>query len=119
MQEAPPNACRDRDVCATEMQDALGCLEGRWKMMILAQLFSAPVLRFSEFQRAIPKVSQKMLIQQLRDLEQNGIVTRTVYPQVPPKVEYRLTDLGRALGPVFHALVDWSDLRSAQKKAAR
>jgi DNA-binding HxlR family transcriptional regulator len=80
MQEAPPNGCRHRDLCATEMQDALGCLEGRWKMMILSQLFSAPVLRFSDFQRAIPKVSQKMLIQQLRDLEQNGIVTRPVYP---------------------------------------
>jgi DNA-binding HxlR family transcriptional regulator len=101
------------------MQDALNCLEGRWKMMILSQLFAARVLCFSDFQRAIPKVSQKMLTQQLRDLEQNGIVTRTVYPQVPPKVEYGLTDLGRALGPVFLALLDWSDLRSAQRETSR
>jgi DNA-binding HxlR family transcriptional regulator len=86
------------------MQDALNCLEGRRKMMMLSQLFSEPVLRFSDFQPAIPKAYQKMLIQQLRDLEQNGIVTRTVYPQVPPKVEYGLTDLGRALGPVFLGL---------------
>jgi DNA-binding HxlR family transcriptional regulator len=116
MQEATPNACRHRDLCAAGMQDALSCLKGRWKMKIPSQLFSEPVLRFTDFQRAIPKVSQKMLIQQLRDLEQNDIVTRTVYPQVPPKVEYGLTDLGRALGPVFHALLDWSDLRSAQKE---
>jgi DNA-binding HxlR family transcriptional regulator len=60
-----------------------------------------------------------MLIQQLRDLEQNGIVTRTVYPQVPPKVEYGLTDLERALGPVFLALLAWSDLRSAQRETSR
>jgi DNA-binding HxlR family transcriptional regulator len=102
-----------RDLCAASMQEALSCLEGRWKLMILAQLFSAPLLRFSDLQRAIPKVSQKMLIQQLRDLEGNGIVSRTVYAQVPPKVEYRLTDLGRALAPVFLALLDWAELRTA------
>lgn len=103
---------RHRDLCATEMQSAIGCLEGRWKMMILSQLFAGASLRFSDLQRAIPKVSQKMLIQQLRDLEREGIITRTVHPQVPPKVEYGLTDLGRALAPVFLALLDWAELRS-------
>jgi DNA-binding HxlR family transcriptional regulator len=58
-----------------------------------------------------------MLIQQLRDLEQNGIISRTVHAQVPPKVEYGLTDLGRALAPVFLALLDWAELRSAAVKA--
>jgi DNA-binding HxlR family transcriptional regulator len=99
---------RHRDICAVEMQDALRCLEGRWKMMILSHLFAGPVLRFSDLQRAIPGVSQKMLIQQLRDLEQHSIVSRTVYPQVPPKVEYSLTELGKALAPVFVALLDLS-----------
>jgi DNA-binding HxlR family transcriptional regulator len=100
------------------MQDALRCLEGRWKMMILSQLFSDPVLRFSDLKRAIPAVSQKMLIQQLRDLEAHGILSRTVHPQVPPKVEYRLTDLGQALAPVFLALLDWADLRAAAESKA-
>jgi DNA-binding HxlR family transcriptional regulator len=104
---------RHAEPCAADMQDALRCLEGRWKMMILSHLFAGPLMRFSELQRAIPKVSQKMLIQQLRDLERHGIVSRLVHPQVPPKVEYGLTDLGRALGPVFLALLDWADLRTA------
>jgi DNA-binding HxlR family transcriptional regulator len=115
MQKLKP-ACggRERELCATAMQEALKCLEGRWKMMILSQLFGAPVMRFSELRRAIPVVSQKMLIQQLRELEAHGILSRTVHAQVPPKVEYRLTDLGEALGPVFSALLDWADLRAAK-----
>jgi DNA-binding HxlR family transcriptional regulator len=98
------------------MQTALRCLEGRWKMMILAHLFTEPIMRFSELQRAIPGVSQKMLIQQLRELERHEILRREVHPEVPPKVEYSLTDIGKALGPVFRALLDWATLRA---KAAR
>lgn len=82
-------------------------------MMILVHLFSESVMRFSDLERAIAEVSQKMLIQQLRSLELNGVISRTVYPQVPPKVEYELTKSGRALGPVFLALLDWADLRGA------
>ena len=70
-----------------------------------------PIKRFSELERAIPNVSQKMLIQQLRCLERDGIVQRTIHPQVPPKVEYQLTNLGEALRPTFRALIDWADLR--------
>ena len=93
------------------MQDAVNVIEGRWKMMILAHLFGETVMRFSDLQRAIPDVSQKMLIQQLRGLEQDGVISRTVYPEVPPKVEYRLTDIGQGLGPVFLALLEWAELR--------
>jgi DNA-binding HxlR family transcriptional regulator len=117
MESRPNCQGRHRELCATAMQDALRCLEGRWKMMILSQLFSDPVLRFSDLKRAIPAVSQKMLIQQLRDLEAHGILSRTVHPQVPPKVEYRLTTLGQALAPVFLALLDWADLKAAESKA--
>ncbi len=80
-------------------------------MMILFHLFDKETLRFSELERAIPLASQKMLIQQLRDLERNGIVMRTIYPQVPPRVEYSLTDLGQALRPALHELVQWANLR--------
>ena len=83
-------------------------LEGRWKLVILFHLFGGKVLRFSELERAIPGVSQKMLIQQLRQLEADGIVVRTIYPQVPPKVEYRLTPWGQSLCPALDALLGWA-----------
>ena len=67
---------------------------------------------FSELERAIPAVSQKVLTQQLRQLERDGIVRRVVYPQVPPKVEYALTDWGQALCPVLDALLKWSATRA-------
>lgn len=86
-------------------------LEGRWKMMIIFHLFDRGTLRFSELERAIPAVSQKMLIQQLRELERDGIVARTVYPQVPPKVEYTLTQWGQAMCPALDALLEWAAMR--------
>jgi DNA-binding HxlR family transcriptional regulator len=97
--------------CVEDVQDAIAVLEGRWKMLIVAHLYGAPVLRFSELQRAIPQISQKMLIQQLRGLEADGVVMRTIHPQVPPRVEYELTEVGQGLGPVFLALLDWAELR--------
>ncbi len=97
--------------CVEDVEDAISILEGRWKMLIVAHLYGEPVLRFSELRRAIPQVSQKMLIQQLRGLEGDGVVMRTIHAQVPPKVEYELTELGRGLGPVFLALLDWAQLR--------
>jgi DNA-binding HxlR family transcriptional regulator len=95
------------EMAATGIETALSMLEGRWKMVILFQLFARPVLRFSELERAIPKVSQKMLAQQLRELERDGLVERKVYAEVPPKVEYRLTDWGRALCPTLDQLLEW------------
>ena len=81
---------------ADSVSQALRLLEGRWKLSILFQLFGGQVRRFSELERGLPGVSQKMLIQQLRQLESDGIVARTVYPEVPPRVEYRLTEWGQA-----------------------
>jgi DNA-binding HxlR family transcriptional regulator len=99
------------DMAASGVEGAFRMLEGRWKMVILFQLFAHPVLRFSELERAIPAVSQKMLIQQLRELERDGIVERKVYAQVPPKVEYSLTEWGRALCPALDQLLEWAALR--------
>src|SRR5512147_8006 len=84
-------------MAADGVEEVLAILEGRWKILILFHLFSHSVLRFSELEKAIPAISQKMLAQQLRDLERDGIVQRTVHPQVPPKVEYALTDIGQKL----------------------
>jgi len=99
------------EMAAAGAEDALRLLEGRWKMIILFHLFDKGVLRFSELEKAIPAVSQKMLIQQLRDLERDGIVARTVYPQVPPKVEYDLTEWGKAMCPALDALLEWAAQR--------
>jgi DNA-binding HxlR family transcriptional regulator len=99
------------DMAATGIESAFRMLEGRWKMVIIFHLFDCQVLRFSELERAIPGVSQKMLIQQLRDLERDGLVERLVYPQVPPKVEYRLTGWGQAMCPALDALLEWAAQR--------
>jgi DNA-binding HxlR family transcriptional regulator len=94
------------------IQDALNVLEGRWKLLIIMNLFSNAIMRFSELERAIPGVTQKMLIQQLRALEADGIVQRTVYPQVPPRVDYGLTEQGKGLCPALDALLDWAAKRN-------
>jgi DNA-binding HxlR family transcriptional regulator len=96
---------------AESVEQALKVLEGRWKLVILFHLFGSKLLRFSELERAIPAISQKMLIQQLRQMEADGIVRRIVHHQVPPKVEYCLTDWGQALCPALDALLKWAALR--------
>ena len=98
-------------MAATGAVAALKLLEGRWKLIIIFNLFARDVLRFSELERAIPDISQKMLTQQLRALENDGIVFRKVYPQVPPKVEYSLTEWGQAMCPALDALLEWGALR--------
>src|SRR5258708_16395377 len=101
--------------CSTaELEDALKVLEGRWKILIIFHLFRAPVVRFSELRRQIIGISQKMLIQQLRDLEKDGVVARKVYPEVPPKVEYKLTKDGIALRAALKALKSWAASRDAR-----
>jgi DNA-binding HxlR family transcriptional regulator len=112
-QESLPRTCS-----TVELEEAIKTIEGRWKILILFHLFGAPALRFSELRRAITGVSQKMLIQQLRDMEKDGIVARKVYPEVPPRVEYRLTKVGTALRPALKALQSWavSRMTEAAKK---
>ena len=99
------------EMAAAGVEYAFRMLEGRWKMVIVFHLFARGILRFSELEKAIPGVSQKMLIQQLRELERDGIVTRTVHPQVPPKVEYALTKWGQAMCPALDELLEWAALR--------
>lgn len=102
-----------RESAAEGVESVLKMLEGRWKLIILFHLFGGAVLRFSDLERAIPAVSQKMLIQQLRQMESDGIVSRIVHHQVPPKVEYRLTEWGQALCPALDALLSWAAQRDA------
>jgi DNA-binding HxlR family transcriptional regulator len=92
---------------AAGVEQAFRLLEGRWKLVIVFHLFGGKLLRFSDLERAIPAISQKMLIQQLRQMERDGIVRRIVHHQVPPKVEYGLTEWGQALCPALDALLKW------------
>lgn len=99
---------------AAGVEQAFRMLEGRWKFIILFHLFGGKLLRFSELERAIPGISQKMLIQQLRQMESDGIVHRIVHHQVPPKVEYGLTEWGQALCPALDAILGWAEQRPEQ-----
>jgi DNA-binding HxlR family transcriptional regulator len=96
-----------RLVTTCPAERALAVIGGRWKVPIIWHLFPG-CRRFSELRRDLPGITQKMLIQQLRELERDGIVLRRVYPQVPPKVEYSLTRTGKSLEPVVKAMCDWS-----------
>jgi DNA-binding HxlR family transcriptional regulator len=85
---------------------ALNVIGGKWKVIILYML-RGKVLRFGEIKTLIPKITQKMLTQQLRELEKDGLITRKVYAVVPPKVEYRPTQLADKLSPILDQLCNW------------
>lgn len=80
---------------------------GKWKGLILWHLLDKKVLRNGEMLRIMPRITQKMLTQQLREMEENGLVSRVIYEQVPPKVEYRLTPHGEALRPILDQMIGW------------
>jgi DNA-binding HxlR family transcriptional regulator len=104
---------------AIGIEHAIRMLEGRWKLLILFHLFGGKTLRFSDLERAIPGVTQKMLAQQLRHLERDGILTRTVYAEVPPRVEYRLTEWGQSLCPALDRLLTWAEEQPSSRSAER
>ena len=91
----------------------LDIIGGKWKVLILYHL-NGQTRRFNELQRLMPAITQRMLTLQLRELEQDGIVHREVYPQVPPKVEYSLTDFGCTLIPVIKAMHTWGKQYAAE-----
>ena len=90
-----------------EIEVTLEILSGKWKSLILWNLSNHETIRFNEFKRLIPEITQKMLTQQLRDLTKNGLIKKTIYPQVPPMVEYSLTPIGKDLIPILEAMDKW------------
>lgn len=80
---------------------------GKWKPLIIWHLGTKGTHRFNELKKLIPQITQKMLTQQLRELESDNLINRKVYPQVPPKVEYSLTDLGQSLMPILSMMCKW------------
>ncbi|WP_419834253.1 winged helix-turn-helix transcriptional regulator [Endozoicomonas atrinae] len=102
--------------CPVEVtQEIIG---GKWKGVILYKLLESGCLRFSELKRRLPRITQRMLTLQLRSLEGDGLVIRTIYPEVPPRVEYQLTELGKTLRPVIDSLMQWG-LFYEEAKAAK
>lgn len=89
-----------------EMRRAFALLSGKWKLEIL-WLLNQRLHRFGELRRAIPGITQHMLTAQLRELEEDGLVSRTIYAEVPPRVEYEITVKARGLGPTMEALTAW------------
>ncbi len=96
-------------MAARSIRTIIDVMSGRWKLEILFELFGGNVLRFSELERRLAGISQKMLAQQLRQLERDGVVGRTVHPEIPPRVEYHLTEWGQALCPRLDALLMWAE----------
>lgn len=88
---------------------ALSVIGGRWKIAIIWCLLQQSPLRLSEIEKRLPDANQRMLIRQLRELEDDKIITRFVYPVVPPKVEYQLSEIGRLLEPVVTSICEWGD----------
>lgn len=98
---------------ALPAERALRVISGRWKAVILYHLFDRPK-RLSELKRLVPAISQKVLIQQLREMEEHGLVHREVFRQVPPRVDYSATPLGSSLEPVLLALCQWGQRHAAE-----
>lgn len=86
---------------------ALSLIEGKWKMHILFWLWKEDTMRYSELKRALESVTHKMLSAKLKELETDGLIHRHEFPQVPPRVEYSLTEKGKSLLPVMHAICAW------------
>lgn len=91
---------------ACPVETTLSLIGDKWKVLILRDLMDG-TKRFGELKKSIGSVSQKVLTAQLRDMEENGLVNRTVYAEVPPRVEYSLTEIGHSLKPIIDAMMDW------------
>lgn len=93
-----------QEFCA--MRTSLNVLGGKWRMLIIGYLTQEP-MRYGELRRAIPEISEKMLAQELKGLERDGLIRRVSYPEVPPRVEYHLTSYGKDAAPVVKAMLTW------------
>lgn len=97
---------------ACPVETTLTLISDKWKVLILRDLMPG-TKRFGELKKSVGNVSQKVLTSQLREMEQSGLLIRTVYPEVPPRVEYTLTDLGRSLKPILDTMQSWGEAYKA------
>ena len=101
------------------VDDVIGQVADKWTMLILEALADHGELRFTQVGRQVPGISQKMLTQTLRQMERGGLVERTVHPVIPPRVDYKLTDLGYGLGEAFCGVWTWAESNLERIEAAR
>ena len=109
-------ATEEKALPACPVETTLTLISSKWKVLILRDLL-AGTKRFGELRRSVGNVSQKVLTAQLREMEDCGLVTRTVYPEVPPRVEYALTELGQSLRPILDAMWNWGEAYQADVRA--
>ena len=102
-----------KELPACPVETPLMLIGNKWKVLILRDLLPG-TKRFGELKKSIGNVSQKVLTAQLRDMESNGLINRKVYPEVPPRVEYSLTELGQSLKPILDAMWNWGEEFKAQ-----
>lgn len=110
-----------KNIHLCKVEDALEIIVGKWKPVILLLLIQEETMRFSDIQRAIPQVSARILTKQLRELEHFQVISRKVYAEVPPRVEYSITEHGMKLNPILEAMHAWATeqllvVNSAQQK---
>ena len=104
-----------KELPACPVETTLTLISNKWKVLILRDLMPG-TKRFGELKKSVGNVSQKVLTAQLREMEQSGLLIRTVYPEVPPRVEYTLTELGRSLKPILNAMWNWGEEYQAQNR---
>lgn len=105
----------EKELPACPVETTLTLIGDKWKVLILRDLLTG-TKRFGELKKSIGNVSQKVLTAQLRAMEESGLLTRTVYAEVPPRVEYTLTELGESLKPILDSMWNWGESYKAQKK---
>ncbi|MBI4045284.1 MAG: helix-turn-helix transcriptional regulator [Devosia nanyangense] len=108
----------DGTLAACPVRGILDKISDKWSMLIVLELAEGP-LRFNQIRRAIPDISQKMLTQTLKELQRDGLVSRKVFPTVPPAVEYQLTEIGTSVLRPFSVLVEWADANYQAIETAR
>ena len=101
------------------VNELIGRVADKWTMLIIEELTEGGTMRFSAIGRAVPGISQKMLTQTLRQMERDGLLTRTVHPVIPPRVDYRLTDLGLGLAEAFCGVWQWAETHLDRIEASR
>jgi DNA-binding HxlR family transcriptional regulator len=106
----------EKHVELCRVDDALEIIVGKWKPVILLHLFEHGTMRFNELKRSLPGITQKMLTQHLRELEEEELIHREVYPQVPPKVEYSITEYGQTIEPVLESMHEWGLVHQQRKQ---
>ena len=97
-----------KELPACPVETTLQLISNKWKVLIIRDLLTG-TKRFGELMKSVTGITQKVLTSNLRDMEESGLITRTVYPEVPPRVEYSLTDTGRSLEPILDAMLAWGE----------